>query len=311
MERQGAPGVKFDVEGSGYGFRVVKTIAAGQAEMPHHLQDGAARLILAHASCAKPSRTSKNPRSAKSPTPASAAATCWRSGSAKATRSRPNSSARPRSSRCSDGETFYAHNLGLPELREAVARYTSGLHPAGRGRAHRDHLGGRQRADAGGAGAGRCRRRGGGGHAGVAQPHGAAARSWAPGVQARAAASRGRAPGRSTCDALLARGHAGHPAADRQCAEQPDRLDAHPRRAAGDPRPLPPDRHLDPGRRGLRAALLRADAPMAARPASSTSPTPTTGSWSCTASRKSFLMTGWRLGWLVVPPATDARTWAS
>ncbi|MCM2251404.1 MAG: pyridoxal phosphate-dependent aminotransferase [Ramlibacter sp.] len=26
------------------------------------------------------------------------------------------------------GETFYAHNLGLPELRQAVARYTSGLH---------------------------------------------------------------------------------------------------------------------------------------------------------------------------------------
>lgn len=28
------------------------------------------------------------------------------------------------------GETFYSHNLGLPELREAVARYTSALHPA-------------------------------------------------------------------------------------------------------------------------------------------------------------------------------------
>ena len=28
------------------------------------------------------------------------------------------------------GETFYAHNLGLPELRSAVARYTSALHPA-------------------------------------------------------------------------------------------------------------------------------------------------------------------------------------
>ena len=28
------------------------------------------------------------------------------------------------------GETFYAHNLGLPELREAIARYTSGLDPA-------------------------------------------------------------------------------------------------------------------------------------------------------------------------------------
>jgi aspartate/methionine/tyrosine aminotransferase len=28
------------------------------------------------------------------------------------------------------GETFYAQNLGLPELREAVARYTGTLHPA-------------------------------------------------------------------------------------------------------------------------------------------------------------------------------------
>jgi len=27
------------------------------------------------------------------------------------------------------GETFYAHNLGLPELREAIAGYTSQLHP--------------------------------------------------------------------------------------------------------------------------------------------------------------------------------------
>ena len=27
------------------------------------------------------------------------------------------------------GETFYSHNLGLPELREAVAQYTSALHP--------------------------------------------------------------------------------------------------------------------------------------------------------------------------------------
>lgn len=27
------------------------------------------------------------------------------------------------------GETFYAHNLGLPELRDAVAQYTSALHP--------------------------------------------------------------------------------------------------------------------------------------------------------------------------------------
>jgi branched-chain amino acid transport system substrate-binding protein len=34
MDRQGTPGVKFDVEGSGYGFRVVKTVAAQAAELP-------------------------------------------------------------------------------------------------------------------------------------------------------------------------------------------------------------------------------------------------------------------------------------
>ncbi|MDP3252202.1 MAG: pyridoxal phosphate-dependent aminotransferase [Hydrogenophaga sp.] len=38
------------------------------------------------------------------------------------------------------GETFYAHNLGLPELREALAVYSDGLHP-GRGVSHwRDRL---------------------------------------------------------------------------------------------------------------------------------------------------------------------------
>ena len=34
MDRQGEPGVKFDVEGSGYGFRVLKRIAAAAAEQP-------------------------------------------------------------------------------------------------------------------------------------------------------------------------------------------------------------------------------------------------------------------------------------
>lgn len=34
MDRQGTPGVKFDVEGSGYGFRVVKTITPEAAELP-------------------------------------------------------------------------------------------------------------------------------------------------------------------------------------------------------------------------------------------------------------------------------------
>jgi aspartate/methionine/tyrosine aminotransferase len=31
------------------------------------------------------------------------------------------------------GETFYAHNLGLPELREAIAAYARGLHPQQQG----------------------------------------------------------------------------------------------------------------------------------------------------------------------------------
>jgi branched-chain amino acid transport system substrate-binding protein len=35
MDRQGQPGVAFDVEGSGYGFRVVRSVSAAQAEMPH------------------------------------------------------------------------------------------------------------------------------------------------------------------------------------------------------------------------------------------------------------------------------------
>jgi len=34
MDRQGAPGVPYDVEGSGYGFRVVREISAEQAAMP-------------------------------------------------------------------------------------------------------------------------------------------------------------------------------------------------------------------------------------------------------------------------------------
>ena len=38
MERQGTPGVKFDVEGSGYGFRVVREITAQQAEQPTSCQ---------------------------------------------------------------------------------------------------------------------------------------------------------------------------------------------------------------------------------------------------------------------------------
>jgi len=34
MDRLGAPGVRFDVEGSGYGFCVVRQITAEKAQMP-------------------------------------------------------------------------------------------------------------------------------------------------------------------------------------------------------------------------------------------------------------------------------------
>jgi branched-chain amino acid transport system substrate-binding protein len=34
MDRKGEPGVRFDVEGSGYGFRVIKQVDAARAELP-------------------------------------------------------------------------------------------------------------------------------------------------------------------------------------------------------------------------------------------------------------------------------------
>jgi branched-chain amino acid transport system substrate-binding protein len=35
MDRQGTPGTRFDVEGSGYGFRVIRQLTPQQAEQPH------------------------------------------------------------------------------------------------------------------------------------------------------------------------------------------------------------------------------------------------------------------------------------
>ena len=182
------------------------------------------------------------------------------------------------------GETFYAHNLGLPELREAVARYMSAPASArSRRRRIADHLGRRQRADAGGAGAGRCRRRGGGDHAGLAQPDGAAGHHGRTRALRAAGAAR---PAQWTLD-LEALRAAVTPATKLLIVNAPnnptgwtlsrDEQQAHAR-------PLPQHRHLDPGRRGLRAAVLRADAATAARPASSTSRRPTTGWWWSTAS---------------------------
>jgi hypothetical protein len=101
------------------------------------------------------------------------------------------------------------------------------------------------------------------------------------------------------------RHHAGHQAADRQRAEQPHRLDADARRAAGHPGALPQDRHLDPGRRGLRAAVLRAHGARCA-PSFLDVAGPDDRLVVAHSFSKSFLMTGWRLGWLVMPAGHDA-----
>jgi branched-chain amino acid transport system substrate-binding protein len=36
MQKAGSPGVRFDVEGSGYGFRTVRYLSAAQTALPHH-----------------------------------------------------------------------------------------------------------------------------------------------------------------------------------------------------------------------------------------------------------------------------------
>ncbi len=73
------------------------------------------------------------------------------------------------------GETFYAQNCGLPELREALAQYTRGYSPFGGGGHQRIVVtsGGVSRAHAGRAGAGGCRDEAGDHHPGVAQSGGA------------------------------------------------------------------------------------------------------------------------------------------
>ena len=207
-----------------------------------------------------------------------------RSGSARATRSRRSSSARPRSRRCTRGETFYAHNLGLPELREAIAA----LHRAA---LHRPVDAERIAVTSGGVSAlmlavqalvGRGRR-GGGGHAGVAQPHGAAGDPAARSVQRVSLQPEGGA-WTLDLDALLAAVTPATQAADRQRAEQSDRLDADARRAAGDPRrtAAAPAPGSSPTRSTSGSTSSRR--PTAARRASSTSPSPTTGWSSPTAS---------------------------
>jgi aspartate/methionine/tyrosine aminotransferase len=81
------------------------------------------------------------------------------------------------------------------------------------------------------------------------------------------------------------------------------RLDHHSRRAAGDPRALPPPRHLDLRRRRLRAALLRGGRRRAFLPRHQRAEDRVI---STNTFSKTWLMPGWRLGWLVVPAELTA-----
>ena len=98
-----------------------------------------------------------------------------------------------------------------------------------RQRPHRGHVVRRERADAGDAGAGRCRRRGGRRRPGLAEPHGATGdpRRARHALPVASFGRRGVAPRRRGPEARRDRSH---PRAPRQFAQQPDRLDAHVRR---------------------------------------------------------------------------------
>jgi hypothetical protein len=152
------------------------------------------------------------------------------------------------------GETFYSHNLGLPELREALAGYCSALHGAvdveriavTSSGVNALMLAMQMLVDAGDEVV-----------AVVPLWPNLTAQPAILGARVRASrCARYRAAGRWTWTAA-ARRDAGHPRAAGQRTEQPHRLDADAGRAAGHAGALPPHRHLDRGRRGLRAPAFR------------------------------------------------------
>ena len=134
-----------------------------------------------------------------------------------------------------DGETFYAHNLGLAELREALAHYVSAL--------HRPVDAERIAVTSSGVNALMLAMQalvGAGDEVVAVVPvwPNLTAQPAILGARVVRAAARGRERGawQLDLDSLRRCRDLGHPGAARQLAEQPDRLDAHPRRAAGDPR---------------------------------------------------------------------------
>ena len=153
------------------------------------------------------------------------------------------------------GETFYTHNLGLPELRIAIAGYLSRLHPP----IDQDRIA----VTNSGVSALMLTSQllvGAGDRAVAVTP------LWPNlveipkilGVEVECVALDVRAGWLDTRPvAAPSRADARHARRLHQFAQQSDRLDDRQRRPANDPRPLPPPRHLDRRRRRLRAALLR------------------------------------------------------
>ena len=205
------------------------------------------------------------------------------------------------------GETFYTHNLGMPELREALAAYVTAAAPAHGTRTEIAVT-----------------------SSGLSALMLATQALVGPGdrvvevtplwpnlveipkilgaeVDCVALDFRPRRAGRSTSTACS-------PPSRRARARSTSIRRTIPpagpstRRAARDPRALPPARHLDLRRRRLRAAVLRErrTAPLRAFVPRS-SPTPDDRVVSTNTFSKIWLMTGWRLGWIVAPAAADRR----
>jgi hypothetical protein len=151
MDRQGTPGVKFDVEGSGYGFRVIRRITAAGAATPQ-LRHGAASVILQGMR-----QTIQNLEESKIREVANAgmgSRTCWPSGLARATKSRPDFIRQAAVESLQKGETFYNTTWACPSCARRWRTTPAPAWAAGGCRPHCSHLQWRQCADAGHAGPG-------------------------------------------------------------------------------------------------------------------------------------------------------------
>lgn len=144
------------------------------------------------------------------------------------------------------GETFYAHNLGLPELREAIADYMSRSHPAIDAR--------RVAVTSGGVNALMlaCQTLLDPGDNVVAitplWPN-LTAQALVMSARVRSVPLHPRAGAWGTRSRPIVGGHHTlHSLTDRQRPQQPNGVDADPCGAAGHPGSLPADRHVDIGR---------------------------------------------------------------